>query len=71
MGTKELKRSREKSIQQIKEINYQYLVQKMADYFEIVDYGKTEISPFQKAELLVAQKKRAGFLDDFNCLRIA
>ena len=64
----QLEQSRTKSIEQMKQINLQDLILKMTDYFEVVDYGKVEVNPEQKARIAVENKRAAGQLDELNQL---
>lgn len=64
----QLEQSRTKSIERMKEVNLQDLIQKMTDYFEVVDYGEVEVNPEQKARIAVENKRAAGQLDELNQL---
>lgn len=61
-----LAKSRQASMERMAQVNYDYLVEKMTDYYTLVDKGKNELPPFLKAKLAVENKKAAGHLDVLN-----
>lgn len=48
------------------ELNHDVNVQKMTDYYIVVDQGKCELSPITKAIIAVENKKAAGQFDELN-----
>lgn len=48
------------------ELNHDVNIQKMTDYYIVVDQGKCELSPITKAIIEVESKKEAGQFDELN-----
>jgi len=65
MSTK-LEQSAKKSMRKMAELNHDVNVQKMTNYYIVVDQGKCELSPIAKAIIEVENKKEAGQFDELN-----
>lgn len=66
MSTK-LERNAKRSMRAMADLNYDANVQKMTDYYIVVDqWKKCELSPITKAKIAVQNKKAAGQFDELN-----